>query len=140
MKAWGNFVLRVGLAAVFGWFGIDKFIHPIVWVKWVPQYVINILPFSEKIFIFILGGIESLLALFFLLGLFTRLAGIIASLLLLSIIATAGINEITMRDIAILGGALSLAFSGATGISIDSIWRSRGGSERDMSRDDDLRL
>ena len=38
---YSNIILRISLAIVFFWFGIDKFFHPDYWVHaWVPQSVI----------------------------------------------------------------------------------------------------
>src|SRR3989338_8508286 len=37
---YSNLILRVSLAIVFFWFGIDKFFHPDYWANaWVPQSI-----------------------------------------------------------------------------------------------------
>jgi len=40
---YSNLFLRLGLSAVFIWFGIDKFVNPQYWLSaWVPQDVTQI--------------------------------------------------------------------------------------------------
>ncbi len=35
----GQLALRLGLALVFVWFGIDKFFRPLAWVGWIPSFM-----------------------------------------------------------------------------------------------------
>ena len=44
---YSNLVIRVSLAIVFFWFGVDKFFHPLYWINaWVPQ---GVLSFFDKL-------------------------------------------------------------------------------------------
>ena len=40
---YSNLFLRFGLAAVFIWFGVDKFINPEYWLNaWIPQNIVSL--------------------------------------------------------------------------------------------------
>ena len=61
------FIIRVGLAVVFLWFGIDKIVHPIFWSSFIPEWIVNILPVSVFTINYILSGVEIVLGLLLLL-------------------------------------------------------------------------
>ena len=102
-------LIRLGLGFVFFWFGIDKFIHPALWIGWIPQYVLSLIPIFPGIFIFLLGVIETILGALLLLGVIVRLVALISAIHLLAIIFSLGFNDIVVRDIGLLAMALSLA-------------------------------
>lgn len=108
------FILRLGLAFVFLWFGTDKLIHPNYWINaWIPQWVFNLLnSFSFKTlnFIYIQGIFEITIGLGLALNVFTRIFALLASLFLLLIILSIGINEVIIRDIGLLSGLLAIIF------------------------------
>lgn len=110
---YSQLALRIGLAAVFLWFGIDKFLHPLYWVHaWVPPWVV---PMVIKVglttvqFVYLLGVFEVLVGLSFLTGVFIRMFAFLALLFLVLIAVTTGLTEITVRDVGLIGGLVSLA-------------------------------
>ena len=106
--------LRLGLAAVFLWFGIDKFIHPNYWIDaWVPHWFQGFLGnigVSSLTFIYFQGVFETAVGLSFLINLFIKLFSFLAAIFLIAVLLAIGFNEITVRDMGLLGAVLSLLF------------------------------
>lgn len=109
-----NIFLRLGLAAVFLWFGIDKFIHPDYWLSaWVPQDVLALADrfgISGFDIVNISGVFELLVGASILSNIFIKVFSFLAILFLVSIIFVFGMNEVLVRDIGLVGGLLSLMF------------------------------
>jgi len=106
--------LKLGLAAVFIWFGIDKFIHPNYWINaWLPGGFIDFIErfgLDSTRFIYINGVFEILVGLSFILGVFTKIFSFLGIVFLVVIIITIGLNEIIIRDIGLIGGLLAIFF------------------------------
>lgn len=101
-------LLRLGLAAVFLWFGIDKFIHPQYWIhSWLP---VTAAALAAKVGIgavqlmFLNGIFEVLVALSLITGVFIRFFSLCAALFLAVALLWIKPNETTIRDIALIGG------------------------------------
>jgi len=112
-----NMLLKIGIAAVFMWFGIHKFINPEYWVNaWIPAWLPNLLGYlnlTATNFIYIAGIFQILVGLSFLTNVGTRIFALLASIFLLLIIITFGFNgfnEIIVRDIGLLGALLAIMF------------------------------
>ena len=109
-----NLFLRLGLAFVFLWFGIDKFINPEYWINaWVPlwfQGILASLGIGNLNFIYTNGIFEIILGLGFLFNLFIKLFAFLAILFLLFVTFSFGLNEVTVRDVGLIGAALALLF------------------------------
>lgn len=99
-------VLRLGLTFVFGWFGIDKFLHVSTWYGWIPAWL-SFVP--QNMFLYVLGVLELVAAILLLGGRFVRFASLGCAALLIGVVASFGINEITVRDIGLIAMALALA-------------------------------
>jgi len=100
--------LRLGLAFVFGVFGVDKLFHwplNVLWSGWIPVWLsVPQLPFLAA-----LGSLEIIAAIFLLLNRFTRLAAFACVLFLAGVVASFGLNDSTVRDIGLIAMALALA-------------------------------
>lgn len=111
---YSNLFLRLGLAFVFLWFGIDKFFHPDYWISaWVPSSVIDIassLNISANALIYALGIFELLVAISFLANIYIGFFGSLAVLFLAILPFFHGFDEVLVRDIGLIGGLLSLVF------------------------------
>lgn len=106
--------LKISLAAVFLWFGIDKFIHPIYWLNaWVPA---GFLAFLAKFnvdgnqFIFWHGIFEILVGVSLLSGVLIKLFSFLAIIFLVFVFFIAPLNEVIIRDIGLIGGFLAILF------------------------------
>lgn len=106
-------VLRFSLAAVFIWFGVDKFIHPSYWVSaWVPSSVVAVLEgirVTPGTFLVGVALFELLVGVSLVSGMFIRSFAGIAAVFLLSILLFFGPTEILVRDIGLMGGLVALA-------------------------------
>ena len=107
-------ILRLGLAFVFMWFGIDKFIHPDYWINaWVPlwfQETLGRFGIGNLNFIYANGIFEVVIGLGLIFNIFVKLFAIQIALFLLFVIFSFGLNEVTVRDIGLIGAALALLF------------------------------
>ena len=109
-----NLILRLSLAGVFLWFGIDKFFHPIYWINaWTPDFFINLIAtfnISTRTLIYSIGVIELLVGISLVSNMFVDFFALIAIVFLISVSLFHGFNEVLVRDIGIIGGLLSLVF------------------------------
>ena len=107
-----SLVMRLSLAFVFGWFGVNEILNPRYWSGYVPPMAAEILPIPILPFVQGHGAVLIFLAICFLFRFQLRYTGILAILVLLSIIggliSTNGFDEIVVRDIGILGLAISI--------------------------------
>jgi len=108
------FAVRLGLAIVFFWFGIDKFIHPTYWLNaWVPPWFLDFLTktsISGTQYVYINGIFEVLVAISLILGIFTKFFSTLAIIFLTAILIVNGFTEVTVRDIGLVGGFLAVLF------------------------------
>jgi uncharacterized membrane protein YphA (DoxX/SURF4 family) len=111
---YSNLILRLSLAIVFFWFGIDKFFHPDYWVNaWIPQ---SVALFAESFklravdVIYISGVFEVLVATSLVANIFVVLFSLLAVLFLAGIMLFHGFSEVMMRDVGLMGTFLSLIF------------------------------
>lgn len=104
--------LKISLATVFLWFGIDKFIHPTYWLNaWVPASFLDFLTkfnLNSHQFIFLLGIFEMLVGGSLLTGVLTKLFSFLSIIFLVSIFFIAPLNEVIIRDIGLIGGFLAV--------------------------------
>lgn len=104
--------LRLGIAAVFLWFGIDKFIEPQYWVDaWMPQIAQRIVAYvhaAPSDFMFLVGIFEVLVALSLVTGFFVRWFAALAAVFLVGVLGFHGLNEVLVKDLAVIGGLISL--------------------------------
>lgn len=107
-------IIRLGLAAVFLWFGVDKFIHPAYWLEaWTPAWLIAFLAkagLSGAQFVSITGIFEILVGLSLIAEIFTKFFAVLAILFLIAIIVTNGLNEIMVRDVGLMASLLAIVF------------------------------
>jgi uncharacterized membrane protein YphA (DoxX/SURF4 family) len=108
--AWAPVAGRVLLAIVLAWFGYHELVRPGLWTGYVPI----VSPASSLAVIAVLahGWVLLMLAVALAAGIATRLAALLAAAVLLEIIisllVTAGMSDLTMRDIGVFGLAVCL--------------------------------
>jgi len=112
--------IRISLALILLWFGVDEILNPEDWYGYVPSWVSDNLPFTLEFFISLNGIIEITIGAFLLLGWHTRIFAFIVALHLISITLAVGYNEIGIRDFGLTMMAVSLLFSGAGPLSLDN--------------------
>lgn len=109
---YSKLAIRLGLAFVFFWFGIDKFFHPSYWINaWIPEWTLALvahLGIGAMQFTYLNGVFEVLIGLSLVSGVFLRIFSLLGVLFLLAVMIFVGFSEITVRDIGLLGGLISL--------------------------------
>lgn len=104
--------LRLGLAAVFLWFGVDKMFHPSYWLNaWMPRQIIEILSgfnIPGIQFVYLNGIFEILVGLSLIAGVFTKFFSVLAVIFLAGVLIFVGLSEVTVRDFAIIGGFIAV--------------------------------
>jgi uncharacterized membrane protein YphA (DoxX/SURF4 family) len=107
---WGPTVGRVLLGLVLAWFGYHELVQPALWTGYVPGAGTT----STAAFILVLahGWLLLVLAVALVAGICVRPAAGATAVLLAEIIiwltATAGLSDLTLRDVGVLGLALCL--------------------------------
>lgn len=106
-----TWILSIGLAAVFGYFGFDKFAEPLLWLGWMPLWMDGFLGLSVDFWLMIVGASEVIFAVLVLIPVrnVRRAGAILIALQLLAILPIAGFNEIGLRDFAMFMSAVALA-------------------------------
>jgi len=105
-------ILIAGQVFVFAYFGIDKFVHPELWLGWIPMWMDNLLGMPRETWLSIIGVSETLMAILLLIPVRSvRLTGaILIALHLAGIITQVGWNDVGVRDIGLLIADLALIF------------------------------
>jgi uncharacterized membrane protein YphA (DoxX/SURF4 family) len=107
---WAPLAARVLLGLVLGWFGYHELVHPALWTGYVPA----LSPGSSVALLAVLahGWVLLVLAVALIAGIATRLAAGIAAITLLEIVVwltvTAGLSDLVLRDLGVLGLAICL--------------------------------
>jgi len=100
-------LLRIGLAVVFTYAAVSSFISPREWVGFLPPLLTQLIP--AEILLRIFSIIELLLSAWLLSGVYVRLAGLFAALMLGGIVVSNfQLFSISFRDIALIFTALAL--------------------------------
>lgn len=119
---YGTFIARLGISAVFLWFGIDKFLHTLNWIGWVPNWMQTLIPISMTTFMYTQGAIEALVGVLLLFGYQVRFAALLAVITLLGVelaMLGTGQTDVMLRDAGLLAASLSLFLTGSDCLSID---------------------
>ncbi|OGZ43900.1 MAG: hypothetical protein A3J55_00510 [Candidatus Ryanbacteria bacterium RIFCSPHIGHO2_02_FULL_45_17b] len=109
--------LRLGLAAMFGYSGMDILLHPTAWywaVRGLPLFVQNIInTIGIDTYLMLQGASEVFFALVFLLWVWprlTRAVALLAGVEMVAILLMVGVDAVTFRDFGPLGAAIALFF------------------------------
>ena len=104
--------MRFSLGFVFLWFGISEILNPRYWSGYVPQMAIELLPIPILPFVQMHGAVLVFLAICLIFRFYLKYVGVLAILVLLSIIggliSMNGFDEIVVRDIGLFGLALAI--------------------------------
>jgi uncharacterized membrane protein YphA (DoxX/SURF4 family) len=110
---WAPTAARVLLGLVLAWFGYHELVAPRLWTGYVP----GVAPASQLAVALVLvhGWVLLVLAVAIVAGVALRLVAALAALLVLQIVitltATGGLTDLTLRDVGVLGLALCLTGS-----------------------------
>ena len=111
--SWGPTAGRMLLGLVLAWFGYHELVQPAMWTGYVP--VVSSTSAVAAILVLAHGWLLLVLAVALIAGIAARAAAGVAALLLAQIviwlIVTAGLSDLTLRDVGVLGLALCIAGS-----------------------------
>ncbi|HVS79748.1 MAG TPA: DoxX family membrane protein [Candidatus Paceibacterota bacterium] len=112
-----DFLQRLGPSSILVVFGVWEIIDPAYWASYLPGFAANFGHPEAQVVVH--GCILAVLGLALLFNFHTRLAAILSTLVLLSIVFSllleGGWNEIVMRDISILISTSALMFPSIAG-------------------------
>ncbi len=112
---WPNYapiVLRLGLTAVFTWFGVSQIVNTGAWVGLVPVWATGIFGLSAVNIVHINGILEIVGALLLGTGFFVRYVAAILALHLFVITSHLGLSAIGVRDFGLSFATLAIALFG----------------------------
>jgi uncharacterized membrane protein YphA (DoxX/SURF4 family) len=108
---WGPTAGRILLGLVLAWFGYHELIQPALWTGYVPG--VQAASAAAVALVLAHGWVLLLLAVALVAGIAPRAAAGLAALLLAQIViwlwASAGLSDLTLRDVGVLGLALCIA-------------------------------
>ena len=108
---WAPTAARVLLGLVLAWFGYHELVQPSLWTGYVP--LVPATSGASVVLVLAHGWLLLMLAVALIAGIAPRVAAAAAAVLLVEIVvwltATAGLSDLTLRDLGVLGLALCLA-------------------------------
>jgi uncharacterized membrane protein YphA (DoxX/SURF4 family) len=106
-----GWILSIGLAVVFGYFGFDKFAEPLLWIGWMPTWMDGLFGMPVDAWLKVVGASEVVFAVLVLIPVANvrRVGALLIALQLLAILPIAGLNDIGLRDFAMMMAAIALA-------------------------------
>jgi uncharacterized membrane protein len=104
-------VLMSAMIIVFGVFGLDKFLHPLSWIGWMPLWMDGLLGINKSQWLMVTGVIELIFAaaLLFPSRIVRRIAAYGMALHLAFILTQTGMNDLFVRDLGLMLSAVALA-------------------------------
>lgn len=117
-------ILRIGLALVFLWFGMNQIMDPAAWFGFVPQSASTITGLSIANLVFLNGLFEIVAGTALLFGLFTRVAAFLLFLHILDIAFIVGLDSIGIRDLGLSVATFVVFANGMDAVTLDKYIRS----------------
>lgn len=105
----GYHILRLGLAALFLWFGFSQLLDGVNWVSWVPEWAVNLLHIPPAMIVLLNGAFEVIAGGLIALNMFTRWAALLLALHLVVLVFDIGANAIGVRDFGLMAASFALA-------------------------------
>jgi len=107
-----HLILRLSLAVVFLWAGIDKFFHPDHWMlsAHILTRLAGFIHVSAVSVIYALGVVELLVGLSLVINIFVDFFAFVALALIIFSILSYGFGEAAVTSLGLGGGLLSLVF------------------------------
>ena len=107
---WGVTILRLGLAAMFLWFGFSQLLDGINWVSWVPEWAVNTLHLPPAMIVLANGAFEVIAGALIAFNVLTRWVALALALHLAIITVEIGMTQIGVRDFGLTMATLALVF------------------------------
>ena len=107
---WGVVMLRLGLAAVFLWFGFSQLTDGLNWVGWVPEWAVELLNIPPAMIVLLNGAFEVVAGALLAFNILTRWVALALAAHLLVITIDIGLTPIGVRDFGLMMATFALAF------------------------------
>lgn len=111
MKNYSFHILRVGLAITFIWIGILILKEPLAWGGMIQPWALEFMFMPLEQAMIATAILDIAVGIFLLLGVWIWVASLLGFLHLAIVLATVGIDAITVRDIGLIAGLVALMFS-----------------------------
>lgn len=102
-------ILRVGMAITFLWIGILILKDPQGWSGYIQSWLLDLLPLTPTHIMISTAILDITIGALLLIDKLTWQASLVGALHLVTVLIASGINSITVRDIGLLAGCLSLS-------------------------------
>lgn len=103
--------LRIGMGITFLWIGILIAQNPDAWGGYIQPWALKLMPLPVHQLMFGTAMFDIGIGVLLLINILSGLAGLLGALHLAAVLITTGINAITVRDIGLLGGAITIAIA-----------------------------
>ena len=104
-------VLRLGLAAVFFWFGFTQIFDQSGWTGLIPAWITSLTGMSAETIVLFNGIAEVIGAFLLACGFYTRIVAALLALHLLTIIFDVGLGAVGVRDAGLMFALISVALA-----------------------------
>ena len=106
-------LVRLGMSAVFVWFGLNQLMSPSLWTGYVPDMAANLVGGNVTLLVLLNGWFEVVAGLTLALGLQVRLISFLLGAHLIVISTSLGTSSIAIRDYGLSIATLSIVLAGA---------------------------
>lgn len=113
-------ILRVGMGITFLWIGVLIFRDPEFWGGFLQPWAAGLLPVPIEEAMIGTAVLDILVGLFLLIDVGTWVAALVGTAHLV-VLVTSGIDAVTVRDLGLLGGTISLLWSGLPQVIKDKL-------------------
>jgi len=119
LQSYAPILLRYGMCIVILWFSIQQFLHPDVWVAYVPDGAVSASHLSATTLVYINATFEGVFGLLLLVGYQTRWVALLLALHLFDIMWVVGYGQIAVRDFGLAIATLSISLYGSDKLCLD---------------------
>lgn len=106
-----TFILRLGLAGVFAWFGASQVLNQGPWISLIPAWVPTTFGMGAAAFVILNGIAELIAAAALAFGVLTRWVALLLCLHLVTIVLDVGLDAVGVRDVGLAVMAFALFVS-----------------------------
>lgn len=121
-------ILRVGMGMTFLWIGVLIFRDPTYWGGFLQPWAAGLLPIPLKEAMIGTAVLDAFIGIFLLIDSWVWIAALLGTIHLVIVLATSGIDVVTVRDIGLLTGCFALFWS-ALPASIKNVLKKKARTE-----------
>jgi len=118
-KAFAPTFLRISMAAVIIWFGVQQVTDAVSWLGFLPSWTAA-LPISPVTLVHLNGAFEVVFGTLLLLGFYTRFVAFCLAVHVFDIAYTVGYSALGVRDVGLALGMTTIFLYGADAFTLDT--------------------